>query len=210
MPARHAAAGYQGRHRAPRQSNSAVRSTASVTAIALPMVGVAALATGTAEAATATQSQWDNVAQCESGGNWHINTGNGYYGGLQLAQGTWVGYGGQKYAPRADLATKDEQITIADKVLSAQGWGAWPVCSQRRGLAVRVESDRADRSFRRAPLAARHVKGIHVVRAGESLSLIALRHGVRGGWKALWHANRTTIGDNPDLIQIGMRLRLPA
>jgi len=203
MPAR-----YQGRHRATRPSTPGVaRATAGATAIALPMVGVAALATGTAEAAT--ESQWDNVAQCESGGNWHINTGNGYYGGLQFSQPTWVNYGGQQYASRADLATKDEQIAVANKVLAHQGWGAWPVCSQRRGLAIRID-DRADRSFRRAPLWNGKLKGIHVVRPGESLSLIALRHGVRGGWKAIYHANRKTIGANPDMIQIGMRLRLPA
>jgi len=60
-----------------------------------------------------TEEQWDHVAQCESGGNWHINTGNGYYGGLQFAQGTWVGHGGQNYASRADLATKSEQTVLS-------------------------------------------------------------------------------------------------
>ncbi|WP_171058241.1 transglycosylase family protein, partial [Modestobacter altitudinis] len=75
---------------------------------------------------------WDAVAACESGGNWSINTGNGYYGGLQFGQSTWNAYGGAGYAARADLATKAEQIAVAEKVLAAQGKGAWPTCG--RGL----------------------------------------------------------------------------
>jgi len=206
---------YQGRHRAPSaQSQIAVgnlvaRSTAGATALALPIVGFTALTTGTADAAT--ESQWDNVAQCESGGNWHINTGNGYYGGLQFAQGTWVGHGGQTYAPRADLATKSEQIAVAERVLASQGWGAWPVCSQRRGPALRAESTRANRSHHRHALRHHKVgKGVYVVRPGDSLSAIAARHNVRGGWRALYRANRTLIGRNPDIIRIGMHLHLPA
>lgn len=70
-------------------------------------------------------SMWDRIAQCESGGDWSINTGNGYYGGLQFAQGTWVAYGGTQYAPRADLATKDQQITIANKLYASSGLSAW-------------------------------------------------------------------------------------
>ena len=73
---------------------------------------------------------WDAVAQCESGGNWSINTGNGYYGGLQFSESTWVAFGGSAYASRADLATRSEQIAVAEKVLAAQGAGAWPVCGR--------------------------------------------------------------------------------
>jgi len=102
-------------------------------------VGLAGAATvlggiATAGSAKADGSVWDRVAQCESGGRWHINTGNGYYGGLQFAQGTWAGYGGLRYASRADLASRSQQIAIAQRVLSAQGPGAWPVCSVRAGL----------------------------------------------------------------------------
>lgn len=79
-------------------------------------------------ASAATESQWDQVAACESGGNWAINTGNGYYGGVQFSQETWTGYGGQQYAPTADQATKEQQIAVAEKVLAAQGSGAWPNC----------------------------------------------------------------------------------
>jgi transglycosylase-like protein len=71
---------------------------------------------------------WDAIAQCESGGNWSINTGNGYYGGLQFTQQTWEAYGGLSYAPRADLASRAAQIAVAEKVYAAGGLGAWPVC----------------------------------------------------------------------------------
>lgn len=78
-------------------------------------------------------SAWDALASCEAGGNWAINTGNGFYGGVQFDYGTWLAHGGAKYAPRADLATREEQIAIAEKTLAVQGWGAWPVCSARVG-----------------------------------------------------------------------------
>jgi len=78
--------------------------------------------------AVADGSRWDQIAQCEAGGNWHINTGNGYYGGLQFSAGTWDAYGGGQYAPTADQATREQQIAIGQKVQAAQGWGAWPTC----------------------------------------------------------------------------------
>jgi hypothetical protein len=79
-------------------------------------------------------SVWDAVAQCESGGNWHINTRNGYFGGLQFVQGTWLANSGGEFAPRADLATREQQIAVAERVLARQGWNAWPACSRRLGL----------------------------------------------------------------------------
>ncbi|GFM96267.1 hypothetical protein Sfulv_10780 [Streptomyces fulvorobeus] len=75
-----------------------------------------------------SEGPWDCVAACESGGDWQANTGNGFYGGLQFRQSTWEAYGGTDYAARADLATRKEQILVAEKVLEAQGWGAWPHC----------------------------------------------------------------------------------
>jgi hypothetical protein len=81
-----------------------------------------------------TGSVWDQVAACESGGNWAINTGNGYYGGLQFSQSTWEAYGGTRYAARADQASRAAQITVAEATLAGQGWGAWPACSARLGL----------------------------------------------------------------------------
>jgi resuscitation-promoting factor RpfB len=78
-------------------------------------------------------AQWDSLSRCEAGGNWAINTGNGFYGGVQFDQNTWERQGGLRYAPRADLATREEQIAIAEVTRARQGWGAWPVCSGRIG-----------------------------------------------------------------------------
>jgi hypothetical protein len=200
---------YRGRHRAPTSTAQLVsRSTAGATAFALPLVGMTA-------AHAATEAQWDRVAQCESGGNWHINTGNGYYGGLQFTESTWAGYGGLNYAERADLASKDQQITIAERVLRGQGWGAWPVCSAYRGAADGPEwgtqlSAKPARGHHARAAARKVARAVYVVRAGDTLFGIAQRHQVRGGWRALYRANRTLIGSNPDLIRIGMHLHIPA
>lgn len=103
--------------------------------LAVAGIAVAGLGAAVAPAATAApDSDWDRLAQCESGGNWHINTGNGYYGGVQFSGSTWNGFGGQEFAPRADLATREEQIVVAERVLASQGWGAWPACSAKLGL----------------------------------------------------------------------------
>ncbi|MDO4908829.1 MAG: transglycosylase family protein [Corynebacterium sp.] len=87
-----------------------------------------------AVASVANGSVWDAIAQCEAGGNWAINTGNGYYGGLQFNAGTWLAYGGGQYASTANGATREQQIAIAEKVQAAQGWGAWPACTSKLGL----------------------------------------------------------------------------
>jgi uncharacterized protein YabE (DUF348 family) len=88
---------------------------------------------GTEVPPVASGPQWDSLARCESTGNWAINTGNGFYGGVQFDQNTWERQGGLRYAPRADLATREEQIAIAEVTRARQGWGAWPVCSGRIG-----------------------------------------------------------------------------
>ena len=217
MSARHArprTPGYRGRHREPTQTGRVVaRTTAGATALALPVVGFTPIMTGTASAAT--DAQWDRVAYCESRDNWSINTGNGYYGGLQFAQHTWVSFGGLQYAPRADLATREEQITVAEHVLARQGWNAWPVCSHYRGPGDGRSDTRADRSYVRGPLARKTTgspkvgKGVYVVKSGDCLSAIASGQNVRGGWRALYRANKTLIGKDPALIQIGMHLHLP-
>ena len=93
---------------------------------------VPALTAGSADAAS--QRTWDRIAACESGGRWHIATGNGYYGGLQFTASTWRGFGGLRYASSAHRATRLQQIRIAERVLARQGWGAWPVCSRKAGL----------------------------------------------------------------------------
>ncbi|MFD6337263.1 transglycosylase family protein [Streptomyces sp. NPDC060131] len=108
-----------------RRPSKAVRyaTLAGVTgaAVAAPLIGATS-------ATAATASEWDKVAQCESGGNWSINTQNGFYGGLQFTPSTWAAYGGTAYAPRADQASKSQQIAVAEKVLAGQGKGAWPNC----------------------------------------------------------------------------------
>src|SRR6478752_4869233 len=109
-----------GRHREPSRLRVLAFRGATVGVVA----GAAALALA-GPASAAPDSTWDAVAQCESSGNWSINTGNGYYGGLQFSQSTWNAFGGQEYASRADLASREEQIAIAEKTLAGQGWGAW-------------------------------------------------------------------------------------
>ncbi|MFJ5226964.1 transglycosylase family protein [Streptomyces sp. NPDC088400] len=97
-------------------------------AVAAPLIGATS-------ASAASSSEWDQVAQCESGGNWSINTGNGYFGGLQFSSSTWAAYGGTSYASSADQASKSQQISVAEKVLASQGKGAWPSCGVNLGGA---------------------------------------------------------------------------
>lgn len=130
---------------------------------------------------------WGCIAQCESSGRWHTNTGNGFYGGLQFRHSTWKEFGGLAYARRADLATRNEQITVARKVLTVQGWRAWPVCS---------------RKF--------HLKGrMHTVRTGDTLSSLAREYRIRGGWRAFYDVNRKAVGARPDHLTVGSLLAIP-
>jgi len=123
-----------GQHRKTREPASAPVRNAVATVAATGTIGSGIALLAATDASAASTGTWDRVAACESSGNWSINTGNGYYGGLQFTQSTWEAYGGLKYAHRADLATKAEQITVAERVLAGQGPGAWPVCSVRAGL----------------------------------------------------------------------------
>lgn len=120
-----------GKHRQPRTPLGPVIRRASSAGIAAV---AAAAALGLAAPGASADSVWDRVAACESGGNWSINTGNGYYGGLQFSSQTWSGFGGGQYAPNAHQASKSQQIAIAQKVLASQGPGAWPTCSVKAGL----------------------------------------------------------------------------
>ena len=100
------------------------------------VMGAAAIGVGAlAGPASADHYDWSGVAQCESGGNWGINTGNGYHGGLQFSPSTWNAYGGQEYAASASQASREQQIAVAERVLAGQGWGAWPSCSSSLGLS---------------------------------------------------------------------------
>jgi len=118
---------YHGRHRAPTTTGR----TAAKLAVTGLVVG-APLTAFAAPASAATTGQWDAVAQCESGGNYAINTGNGFYGGLQFTLSTWAAYGGRG-APQN--ASRSEQIAVAERVLAGQGKGAWPVCGTGLGAA---------------------------------------------------------------------------
>jgi murein DD-endopeptidase MepM/ murein hydrolase activator NlpD len=205
----------RGRHRR-YQPNRINRASLTVTAggvgFAVPLIG-----TGTAQAADV--DTWNKVAACESSSNWSINSGNGYYGGLQFTQSTWEAYGGTRYAARADLATRDQQIAVAEKVLDGQGPGAWPACSARAGLTrggsapdVRPLSGKtasvADVQPQTTPQSRAGSAEMYTVVRGDSLSGIADAHKVRGGWRGLYAANRKTVGADPDLILPGERLKL--
>ena len=114
-----------GRHRKPTNSAKSVAKLAFTGAV----LGGGGLALS-GQAHAATDAEWDQVARCESGGNWAINTGNGYHGGLQFAPSTWLAHGGAEFAPAAHLATKEEQIAVAERVLATQGKRAWPSCGK--------------------------------------------------------------------------------
>ncbi len=125
-----------GRHRRPRQA-PALFVAAGVTgsAIAIPLLGASG-------ASAADGTTWDRVAECESGGYWSQDSGNGYYGGLQVTQENWEQYGGTTYAPSADQASRSQQIAVAERILADQGLAAWPTCGPLSGLEV--DSDAAD------------------------------------------------------------------
>jgi nucleoid-associated protein YgaU len=199
---------YRGRHR--HRSNAA-----RLTAVGAVGVGTVAASVITPAAAhAATDAQWDRVAQCESGGNWHINTGNGYYGGLQFTSSTWHSFDVDNYASRADLATREQQIDVANRVQARQGWNAWPVCSRDRGEPGPAHTRSHHRAGHKHKLLNhRHttVTGNYVhytVQRGDTLVEIARRHHIKGGWKALYERNRHLIGSNPSMIHQGMKLRL--
>ncbi|MFD8235772.1 transglycosylase family protein [Streptomyces sp. NPDC059696] len=135
-----------GRHRRPRQA-PALLVAAGVTgsAIAIPLLGASG-------ASAADGTTWDRVADCETGGAWSQNSGNGYYGGLQLSQEDWENHGGLDYAASADLASRSQQIAVAERVLADQGVGAWRTCGllsgleQGKGTGSSESSDSSDSS----------------------------------------------------------------
>ncbi len=144
---------------------------------------------------------WDEIARCESGGDWATNTGNGYYGGLQFDQATWRANGGLAYAPRADLAEKGQQIEIANRLAGRRGLEPWPYCGMRAGSMSQPQGATA------GDHGAVHGR-TWTVRPGDTLASIAASGHVRGGWPALFELNRHTVGANPDRIQPGEILRL--
>lgn len=209
-------------------------------AVAVPLMG----ATSASAASVAT---WDAVAQCESGGNWSINTGNGYYGGLQFSQSSWAAAGGTQYASRADLASKSQQIATAEKLLDMQGPGAWACAGagnltndgvdpgvdtgsaqesdeqepQQQAQPERQAEQPTTRSEQRTAPKAEAPKtvttptgekvekgdGEYKVKAGDTLSKIAEKHDVKGGWEKLFDLNDDIVKD-ADLIFPGQQLHL--
>lgn len=208
---------YRGRHRH-------ARTAQRVTALSAIGIGTAAVSAVIAPvtAHAATSGEWDSVAHCESGGNWSDDTGNGYYGGLQFSESTWDSFGGTAYAPRADEASPGEQMAVADKVLDAQGWGAWPVCSRVAGVSGEPTasgvhtappstpaSGATSTPNSSAPTYVPSVKGAHyVVKPSDTLYAIAQRHHVKGGWTAVYETNKSVIGNDPSLIRPGMKLKV--
>ena len=246
--------------------NTSIRRTAAALAI-----GGAVAATMSMPAANAVDgATWDALAQCESGGNWSINTGNGFYGGLQFTQQSWNGVG---MSGSPATATRAQQIEAGERLLAIQGWGAWPACSAKLGLygktgaaptyteptttvaaqsqtqqtytapaaqaapvapaaqaapaaveapaapvapaAPAVEAPAAPAAAPAveapaAPVAApKAAAGTYTVVPGDSLSLIAAKLGVAGGYQAIAAAN-TDIIYNVDLIFPGQVLTIPA
>jgi LysM repeat protein len=194
-------------------------------------VAVAGIAVGTPLAIAATPAQaasvnWDAIAQCESGGNWNTNTGNGYYGGLQFTQSTWKAYGGTG-SPQG--ASRDQQIAVAERVKAGQGIGAWPVCGAKGGSSSSSSSAKSTKSTAKTekksaptkkatapapkvttPQAVTSVpssnpNGDYTVAAGDTLSKIAQQLNVDGGYQKLQQLNAQYI-PNPNLILVGQKI----
>jgi hypothetical protein len=186
----------------------------------------------------ASESTWDALAQCESGGNWSINTGNGYYGGLQFSLSTWQAYGGS--GNPAD-ASKAEQIRVAENTLAGQGWGAWPSCSAQIGASGSAEPSStpvdaapaqqaapaqssgasSQASSQAASAAAAPAAPSYelpdvepgdetiTIEPGDTLFELAESNEVESGWLGIFAVNQDTL-TNPDLIMAGQELILPA
>ena len=210
--------------------STAARRGVTLAAVSIAGVALSASAANAAVPTTAPASTWDSLAQCESGGNWATNTGNGYAGGLQFSASTWAAHGGTGSPANASRA---QQIAVAEKVQASQGWGAWPACAAKLGLRGGAAAPQSAATAQRpaatpvaakaparyAPQAAvpapRHVAPVAVsgqtytIRSGETLSTIAGKLNIAGGWHALADANTATIS-NPHLVFPGQVLQLPA
>lgn len=230
-------------------TRSIVKTTSNIRrSVAALAFGGAAVAASLTPANAAPLEAWETLAQCESNGNWAINTGNGFYGGLQFTPSSWAAAGGSG-SPAA--ASKAEQIRVAENLLQMQGWGAWPACAAKHNLyaygtagapaaapatystqseyvapvaeapvapaAPVAEAPVAEAPVTEAPVAEAPVvaaapvatsAGTYTVVAGDTLSEIAYKLGYNG-WEALAAANADII-PNPDVIEIGQVLTLPA
>ncbi|TCP56571.1 transglycosylase-like protein with SLT domain [Tamaricihabitans halophyticus] len=178
-----------------------------------------ALMTSTAQAESVN---WDAIAECESGGNWSTNTGNGYSGGLQFSPSTWSAYGGQGSAHNA---SKSEQIAVAERVLEGQGIGAWPTCGAQAGSSASYSSSNTEGAPAEAPVEAPaeapveaapapapapvvikdNPDGDYEIKAGETLTKIAEKKNIEGGWAKLHELNADYIS-NPDVVGAGQKI----
>jgi hypothetical protein len=179
------------------------------------VVGAPFAVAGTANAAP--DSAWDKLAQCESRGNWKINTGNGYYGGLQFNPTTWRAFGGSGMPHQA---SRSEQIAVAERVLAKQGWNAWPSCSRKMGLrghsaepsearasepVKKKASQPVEKKAAASAGSAPSGGGNYTVVAGDTLSRIAARQDVAGGWQALYQRNKDVLS-SPHVLRVGQHL----
>lgn len=234
------------------KNSTITRNIGRVLAIgALAGGGLAVAGTG---ANAADGGTWDALAQCESGGNWAINTGNGFSGGLQFTPSTWAAFGG---TGSPEGASREQQIAVAERVQAGQGWGAWPSCAAQLGLSggggeayspaavpaapapvvaqsaevVPLEQAPVEAPIQQAPVeqapveqapveqapAAQAPAAVEValsgetytIESGDTLSIIADKLGIEGGWETLYQANADTV-IHPDLIFTGAVLQLPA
>ena len=223
--------------------STAARRGVTLAAVSAATLALSATAANAATPTATSASTWDALAQCESGGNWSTNTGNGFSGGLQFTPQTWAAFGGTGSPQNASRA---QQIAVAEKVQASQGWGAWPACSAKLGLnggggapapqilpqsapvQAPVQAAPVQAPVQTAPVAqtpvtevaqapvqARHAAAIAVsgetytVQDGDTLSKIADKLGIHGGWQHLADANADTIS-NPNLVFVGQVLQLPA
>ena len=190
-----------------RPRTSKARSLLRLAVVGAVATGAPLALAGTASAAP--QSAWDKLAQCESGGNWSINTGNGYYGGIQFNAQTWRAYGGSGMPHQA---SKAQQIAVAERTLAKQGWGAWPSCSRKMGLtgfsadpggSTKAPSGRKLSAPAKAAAKAAPGGGNYTVKSGDTLSRIAKANGT--SWQALYAANKGAIS-NPNALKVGQTL----
>ncbi|WP_410648210.1 transglycosylase family protein [Amycolatopsis sp. cmx-4-54] len=210
---------YRGKHR---KMSAATRHIARVA-----IAGVAVGAPLAIAATPASATNWDAIAQCESSGNWNTNTGNGYYGGLQFSPSTWRAYGG---TGSAHNASREQQIAVAERVLQGQGIGAWPNCGKKGGSAspakakssapkatkkVTPKKSTAPVTKQQAPapapapaaanVANSNPAGDYTVVAGDTLSKIASKFDVQGGFQKLQELNKDYV-PNADFIVVGQKL----
>ncbi len=194
------------RHRARKSNHRKAGSTVAGAAA----ISATALLAGTAHA----DVNWDAVAACESGGNWAISTGNGFYGGLQFTLSTWRANGG---VGMPQHASREQQIAVANNVLRTQGIGAWPVCGKRAGTPVRVAAKPAPTAPAPVAVAPAPAEPAHAftgptidytIVPGDTLSTIAADHNVNGRWVQLYTMNHALIS-NPDMIYPGQVIKVP-